>query len=74
MSWISSVLLLAFTMGIGFTGQLLRWDSNGMWSAVVGAEQAGRIRFISTWVSRFILAGRLSEEQLLADFLLLTFF
>lgn len=57
MSWVSGLVLLGLTVGMGFTGQLLRWDSNGIWSAVVAAEQAGRIPFIGTWVARFLLAG-----------------
>ncbi len=57
MSWISGSVLLLLTVTMGFTGQLLRWDSNGVWSAVVAAEQAGRIPFFGTAVARTLLGG-----------------
>jgi ubiquinol-cytochrome c reductase cytochrome b subunit len=58
MSWISGIALLGLTVAMGFTGQLLRWDSNGVWSAIVAAEQAGRIPFIGDLVAHFLLAGK----------------
>jgi ubiquinol-cytochrome c reductase cytochrome b subunit len=57
MSWISGVVLLLLTVMMGFTGQLLRWDSNGVWSSVVAAEQLGRIPVIGTWAARWLLGG-----------------
>lgn len=57
MNWISGVFLLFLTVALGFTGQMLRWDQNAVWTAVVGAQQAGRVPFFGTALGHFFIGG-----------------
>jgi len=57
MNWISGSILMMSTLGIGFTGQILRWDQTAFWSLVVGAEQAGRTPWFGDLVGRLLMGG-----------------
>jgi ubiquinol-cytochrome c reductase cytochrome b subunit len=58
MHWITGVVLLALTVVMGFTGQVVRWDQTAVWSTIVAAEQAGRTPFIGKWVADFLIGGK----------------
>ncbi|WP_438025258.1 cytochrome b N-terminal domain-containing protein [Sorangium sp. So ce233] len=57
MNWISGVMLMFLVMSMALTGQLLRWDENGVWTVVVAAKFAGRVPLIGEQLSELVLAG-----------------
>lgn len=58
LNWLSGVGLFALTLAMAFTGQLIRWDSNGLWSVFIVAQQASRIPVIGDALAHFLIAGR----------------
>jgi len=57
MNWLSGAALLLLTMVMAFTGQLLRWDQDGVWSGVIAAEQAARVPGVGRSLARLMLGG-----------------
>jgi ubiquinol-cytochrome c reductase cytochrome b subunit len=56
-NWLTGTILLVFTFGMAFTGQLLRWNQDAYWAVVVGAAQAARAPFIGEWLTGILFAG-----------------
>lgn len=67
-NWLVGVALLFLTLAMAFTGQLLRWDQNGIWSLGVLSEQVGRTPFIGDWLAQFMLGGRTVGGQTLSRY------
>lgn len=68
MSWISGVFLLGITITMAMTGQLLRWDSNAIWTGILVAEQTGRIPFIGDAIAHFFIGGSTLSGETLTRF------
>ena len=56
-NWLTGVLLLMLTLVMGFTGQLMRWDQNAIWSVNIAARQAERVPWLGTQLEHFVYAG-----------------
>ena len=68
MSWISGIFLLGITITMAMTGQLLRWDSNAIWTGILVAEQTGRIPFIGDAVAHLFIGGSTLGGETLTRF------
>jgi ubiquinol-cytochrome c reductase cytochrome b subunit len=58
LNWFTGVLLLFLTLGMAFTGQLLRWDQDAYWAVVVAAEQVGKTPIIGQALAELVVAGQ----------------
>lgn len=50
MTWLVGVVLFLLTFGLGFSGQVLRWDQTAYWSVGVGASMAGRVPVLGPYL------------------------
>lgn len=57
LTWLVGVLLLAVTLAMGFSGQILRWDQDAYWGVGVGASMAGRVPLIGPAIVHLLLGG-----------------
>jgi ubiquinol-cytochrome c reductase cytochrome b subunit len=57
LNWVTGVLLLLLTLGMAFSGQVLRWDADAYWGMAVGASMAGRVPWLGPWLVKLLLGG-----------------
>ena len=56
-TWVTGVLLLLLTLGMGFTGSLLPWDQRAYWATTVGTSIAGTVPFIGNFINQVLRGG-----------------
>src|SRR5207248_9385732 len=57
LTWVLGVFLLLCTLGMFFTGQILRWDPDAYWGLAVGGSMAGRVPVLGPWLVEMLLCG-----------------
>ena len=62
LTWIVGVFLLLMTLGMAFTGQVLRFDQDAYWGLGIGASIASRMPIIGP-VRRSADAGRADHRR-----------
>jgi quinol-cytochrome oxidoreductase complex cytochrome b subunit len=56
-TWITGVLLLLVTLGLGFTGYLLPWNQRSYWATAVGSSIVGTVPVVGEWLLRVMRGG-----------------
>src|ERR1700723_3316879 len=55
LTWIVGVFLLLMTLGMAFTGQVMRFDQDAYWGLGIGASIMSRVPFIGRELVEFML-------------------
>jgi ubiquinol-cytochrome c reductase cytochrome b subunit len=67
-------VLLLLTMGMFFSGQILRWDPDAYWGLAVGGSMAGRVPALGPWLVELLLGGPIIGGNSLSRFFALHVF
>jgi len=68
LTWIVGIVLLLFTLAMGFTGFLLPWDPEGYWGTVVGLHIAEQSPLVGGIVGTLLRGGAVMGTQTLSRF------
>ena len=74
LTWIVGVFLLLVTLGMAFTGQVLRFDQDAYWGLGIGASIASRVPVIGPSIVNLMLGGPIIAGATLSRFFALHVF
>jgi ubiquinol-cytochrome c reductase cytochrome b subunit len=74
LTWIIGVFLLLCTLGMAFTGQVLRFDQDAYWGLGIGASIVSRVPWIGGPLVHMMLGGPIIGGQTLSRFFALHVF
>src|SRR4029077_284688 len=74
LTWILGVFLLLMTLGMAFTGQVLRFDQDSYWGLGIGASIASRVPVAGGAVVKLMLGGPIIAGATLSRFFALHVF
>jgi ubiquinol-cytochrome c reductase cytochrome b subunit len=68
LTWMVGIFLLLMTLGMAFTGQVLRFDQDAYWGLGIGASIMGRVPLIGTPLVHAMLGGPIIAGETLSRF------
>jgi ubiquinol-cytochrome c reductase cytochrome b subunit len=74
LTWVVGVLLLLLTLGMAFTGQVLRFDQDAYWGLGIGASISSRVPILGPWLVNLLLGGPIIAGATLSRFFALHVF
>ncbi len=74
LTWVIGVFLLLVTLGMAFTGQVLRFDQDAYWGLGIGASIASRVPVMGPAVVHLLLGGPIIAGATLSRFFALHVF
>jgi ubiquinol-cytochrome c reductase cytochrome b subunit len=74
LTWIVGVFMLLMTLGMAFTGQVLRFDQDAYWGLGIGASIIGRVPWIGGQLVHLMLGGPIINGATLTRFFALHVF
>ena len=68
LTWIVGVFLLLMTLGMAFSGQVLRFDQDAYWGLGIGASIASRVPILGPAIVKLMLGGPIIAGATLSRF------